>query len=107
MTATQAAVVESLRLNSNVVCLLSLEEAGRLEHWGIWPKCREHPHCSRKKANEGAAAGTYRYLRSPGGNPVSAVTDASEPSRWSPQQAHNLDGSVVMGFKVWGNAPSL
>ena len=89
------------------VCVLSSAEAGRLEHWKIWPRCREHLHCSRRVANAGAEAGLYRYLNGPDGTPVSMVTAALEPARWSPQQAHNLDGSVIIGFKVWGNAPSM
>jgi hypothetical protein len=90
------------------VCLLSLEEAGRLEHWGIWPKCKAHHHLKQAAAREGAEAGLYRFLGGEGTKiqgTVSMVVPVAE-SMWKPVQARNTDGSVVIGLRVWGLAPS-
>ena len=85
------------------VCILSVAEAGRLEHWKIWPRCIEHRHCSRKEADERAAAGLVRFLDGPNGRPLSMVTPAGEVAMWQPVQARMEDGTAVIGLRVWGN----
>lgn len=89
------------------VCLLSSQEAGRFEHWGIWPKCKGHRHLKRDAALAGALAGEYRFIGGEGTQvpgPVSMVTK-TRVSMWKPVQAHNEDGSAVIGLRTWGLAP--
>jgi hypothetical protein len=88
------------------ICLLSVAEAGRLEHWKTWPRCVEHRHLSRCKADEQAAAGLVRFLTGPDGRPLSMVVPAGEVAMWQPVQVCNVDGSKIHGLRVWGNAPS-
>ena len=86
------------------VCVLSLEEAGRLEHWGRWPTCKAHIHISKNKARRGVEAGEYRWV---GGeethvkSPVTMVTSA-RIGMWKPVQAHSEDGRAVIGLRTWG-----
>jgi hypothetical protein len=41
------------------VCLLSLEELGRLNNYDIMPRCSEHRHLSLQEAVDGIKADTY------------------------------------------------
>jgi hypothetical protein len=81
------------------VCVLSAEEAGRLEHWGIWPTCKAHHHIKKREAVEGAAAGLVRYLGGEGTKiqyPVSMVT-ATRIDIWQP-----VPTAGVIGLRTWG-----
>lgn len=88
--------------------MLSATEAGRLEHWGIWPSCKKHRHVKQRVALAGAQAGLYRFL---GGEdtevktPVSMVTLVSI-RQWTPVQAHSADGKTVLGLRTWGLKPA-
>jgi len=90
------------------VCVLSAEEAGRLEHYGVWPQCKAHIHIKKREALDGAKAGTMRFL---GGLdtavkfPVSMITMV-RVQMWKPQQTHLEDGTKIMGLKIWGLAHS-
>jgi hypothetical protein len=86
---------------ANDICVLSAEEAGRLEHWGIWPQCKAHKHIKKRDALAGAEAGLLRYLGGPDTevkNPVSMVT-ATRVSIWQP-----VATSGLQGFRTWGLA---
>jgi hypothetical protein len=86
---------------ANDVCVLSAGEAGRLEHWGIWPQCKAHKHIKKREALAGAEAGLYRYLGGPDTeikSPVSMVTAVSV-SMWQPVPTAGL-----IGFRTWGLA---
>jgi len=85
------------------VCILSQEEAGRLEHWRIWPVCKAHRHCSRKIADAEAKAGDARYLDGPDGSPLSMIVPVG-PSMWTPVGTSTLSGVKLQGMRVWGNA---
>ena len=90
------------------VCVLSLEEAGRLEHWGHWPTCKAHLHISKNKARIGAEAGEYRFLGGEGtaiaaAGPVTMVVP-TKVREWKPVRSSNADGSPLMGMRTWGNA---
>lgn len=86
------------------ICLLSAAEAGRLEHWKIWPRCVEHKHCSRAAADDGVKNGLYRYLDGPNGSPVSMVAPV-RVTIWTPVSTSMPDGVKLKGFKVWGLKP--
>jgi hypothetical protein len=85
------------------VCMLSMEEAGRLEHYDVWPKCRHHRHVKRREADALAEAGTHRYLGGEGAKhethfylvPVSVQI-------WQPVACHDWDGRPLMGMRTWG-----
>jgi len=80
--------------------VLSATEAGRLEHWNIWPKCKNHWHVKRREALAMIADDTHRFV---GGedtavaHPVSMIVPTVCGRMWSPQSSCGLQG-----FKVWG-----
>jgi hypothetical protein len=110
------------------ICVLSAEEAARFENYGIWPTCKAHRHMKRSKALAAIHADTHRFVGGPNTKvltPVSMVAELNHTFEgevvcdicgkqrespihrvrgWRPQQAHNLNGSPVMGFKIWGLA---
>ena len=97
-----------LSLLANSVCLLSREEAARLEIYSIWPTCKSHRHCTRREALDGVATDELRWV---GGSdtkvagPVSMVVPVSQVNGWQPVPCHDEHGRLVMGFRVWGNTP--
>ena len=87
-------------------CVLSVEEAARLENWGVWPCCRKtHLHINKTKALEMVRAETHRLV---GGvdtrvrDAVTMIVPVAVGRMWRPVQAHNVDGSMIMGFRTWG-----
>jgi len=91
---------------STDVCVLSPEEAGRLEHYGVWPACKAHRHIKRREALLGAESGEYRYL---GGEdtkiqgPVSMVVKV-RATMWRPVATMMPDGRRLVGLRTWGLA---
>jgi hypothetical protein len=81
-------------------CVLSLSEAGQLEHWGQWPRCVHHHHVKKREALAMIQADTHRLV---GGedtlveHPVSMIVPTIVGRMWSPQPS-----SKLMGFRVWG-----
>ena len=88
-------------------CVLSAEEAGCLENYGQWPKCKHHRHIKKREAIAGVQAGEYRFV---GGEdtkvngPVSMVT-AVRVTMWEPVAANGADGTKLMGMRTWGLKP--
>lgn len=92
------------------ICVLSVEEAGRLENYGMWPVCKKHLHVSKGKARKFVEVEeTHRFV---GGNDT-AVRDAGSISMivatntsriWSPVACHDESGKAVMGLRTWGLA---
>jgi hypothetical protein len=86
------------------ICVLSLEEAGRLEHWGRWPTCKAHRHISRSAAAEGLSAGLLRFVGGPDTkitSPVSMVVEI-RVREWVPVKTSMEDGTPIMGLRTWG-----
>lgn len=90
------------------ICVLSAEEAGRLENWGIWPACKSHKHIKRREAVAGAESGEYRFLGGEGTKIQGAVSmvTAVRVTIWRPVSTSMLDGTRLRGFKVWGLKPT-
>ena len=97
---------------SREVCVLSVEEAARFEHWSVWPSCRKcHHHIKVREAEAMIAAETHRYV---GGNDttmkdagkVSMIVPVETGKMWVPVPAGNSDGSRLMGMRTWGLARS-
>lgn len=90
---------------ANSICILSPEEAGRLEHFGIWPACKSHIHVKKSEAAEMIAAETHRFV---GGTDtrvhdyVSMIVPVVTGKMWCPVPACNNDGSRLIGFRTWG-----
>lgn len=81
------------------VCVLSATEAGRLENWSIWPKCKHHRHIKQREAKAGVESGEYRFIGGEGTKvqgPVSMVV----PIRVKPWQPVPTAG--LMGLRTWG-----
>ena len=90
------------------ICVLSVEEAGRLEHWAIWPQCKGHRHMKRSEAIAGVQNGEFRFVGGEGTKitrPVTMIVPC-RVSPWRPVQAHDETGRRIIGFKVWGVAPA-
>lgn len=90
------------------VCVLSLEEAGRLEHYGFWPICRNHQHVKRNAALESVLQETHRFV---GGADtkvefVSAIVAVNTSRVWTPVQCHDENGSLLLGMRTWGLQPT-
>ena len=88
--------------------MLSAEEAGRLEHWGIWPTCKAHRHVKKTEAVRLIVAGTHRQIggadtAAPGF--VSAVVPLEVGRIWSPVQCHDMTGKTLAGMRTWGLRP--
>ena len=94
-----------MELYSLDICLLSQNEAARLEHWGIWPHCKSHHHIKKNAALAMIQADTHRFV---GGSdtrvtsPVSMIVALGEPMMWQPVPACNADGSQLLGMRIWG-----
>jgi hypothetical protein len=88
------------------VCLLSSQEAAVLENWKQWPRCENHRHLSRWKADDLAKAGELRFLIGPNGTPLSMAAMTPLAAAWSPQPCVGADGRQIMGLRVWGNRRS-
>ena len=62
------------------ICVLSAEETGKFEFYGVWPTCKHHKHITRKDAATLIDADTHRYV---GGadtaiaTPVSMITECN------------------------------
>lgn len=84
------------------VCLLSRQEAGRLEHWGIWPKCKMHRHVNNVKAKEMVESGECRFLGGEGTEigTVSMIVP-NHVSIWKP-----VPTAGMIGLRTWGLARS-
>lgn len=90
------------------ICILSLEEAGRLEHYGIWPACKAHRHMKKQDAFAAVLAETHRFV---GGADtqvefVSAIVAVNTTRVWSPVQCHDANGRLVLGLRTWGLQPA-
>ncbi len=90
------------------ICVLSQEEAGRLEHWGIWPNCRGHLHIKKSEAELNVANDTHRFVGGEGTKLgyVSAIVPLPAHSLWQPVQCHDMNGRKVQGFRTWGVLPT-
>lgn len=89
------------------VCILSLEEAGRLEHWGIWPTCKAHLHMRKSKALAAVKQETHRFVGGPDTKVefVSAIVEVNTTRVWSPVACHDESGKAIMGLRTWGLQP--
>lgn len=92
---------------SKEICILSLEECGRLEHWGIWPTCKAHLHMKKSKAIAAVTAETHRFVGGPDTKVeyVSAIVPVNTSRVWTPVQCHSVDGKLLLGMRTWGLAP--
>lgn len=93
------------------VCVMSLEETARLEHYGIWPSCTAHEHVGKAKAQQMVEADTHRVVG--GADTVvfdksihSMIVPVAESRLWEPVQCSAADGSKLMGMRTWGKAKS-
>jgi hypothetical protein len=93
------------------VCVLSQEEAGRLENWGIWPNCKAHLHIKKSRALEAVEKlETHRFI---GGEDTSVkavghlsmIVPIDTTRIWSPVQCHNAEGMTLRGMRTWGLRP--
>ena len=93
-------------MSTTNVCVLSVQEAARLEHFAIWPKCKEHKHVSKMLADEGVEKDLLRYIGGPdtkiAGRIHTMVVTLSEPVIWQPVPCCNYDGSKLQGMRIWG-----
>lgn len=87
--------------------MLSLEEAARLENYGIWPSCKAHYHMKKSKALAAVEAETHRFVGGPDTKIefASAIVEVNTTRVWSPVKCHNEDGSLIMGLRTWGLQP--
>ena len=86
------------------VCVLSANEAGRLEHYGIWPQCKNHLHVNKRSAAARVTEGACRHVGGEGaevGEQASMIT-LNRVTIWQPVQAHMEDGRAVIGLRTWG-----
>jgi hypothetical protein len=88
------------------VCVLSVEEAGRLEHYGVWPKCKHHRHVKRWMADGMSEAGTHRFL---GGEDSKYECHSYlvplSIQLWAPVACHDYSGKALRGMRTWGAQP--
>lgn len=78
------------------ICVLSLEEAGRYEFYGIFPPCKAHRHISRTEAETLLLADTHRTVGS-GKSLLSAIAPCvTNDNYWQPRPSGH-----PMGPKVW------
>ena len=73
------------------VCMLSPSEAGRLEHYGLWPACKSHRHIKRREADQLIQESTHRYV---GGEDTEVKTPVS------------MIVACSTNGRVWRNTPS-
>ena len=86
------------------ICVLSLEEAARLENHGIWPACKGHHHIKSSEAESMVKDQTHRWL---GGADtrakfISAIVPVSL-RMWEPVPCRDYAGRALMGLRTWGN----
>ena len=86
--------------------MLTAAEAGRLEHYGLWPSCKLglHEHVRRSKAEEMVAADTHRFV---GGKDTkvicnSYIVETNNGRTWQPVPCHDEGGNLILGFRIWG-----
>lgn len=89
-------------------CILSLEETGRLEHYGMWPSCKNHPHVFKSYAKYLVNRDTHRFV---GGQDTkiefaSAIVPVNTSRNWQPVQCRGEDGAILMGLRTWGLVPA-
>jgi len=90
-------------------CVLSVEEAARLEVYSAWPRCCDHSHIKRKDALGLVADETHRLV---GGQdtkiqfPVTMIVPVALGREWKPVPCRNHDGSMILGLRSWGLSPS-
>lgn len=89
------------------ICVLSLEEAGRLEHYGIWPACKAHRHMKKTAALEAIKAETHRFVGGPDTKIefASCIVEVNTTRIWSPVACHDIDGKTIQGMRTWGLQP--
>ena len=90
------------------ICVLSEAEAGRLEHYGIWPSCKNHRHVKRQEALDAVTRDeTHRFVGGPDTKVafVSAIMPVNTTRIWSTVQCHNAEGMLLRGMKTWGFQP--
>jgi len=84
--------------------VLSLEEAGRMEHYGIWPTCKHHRHISKRDAETLIKAETHRQV---GGMNTAVecstyIVSVNVGSVWQPVPCSDWNGKPVNGLRIWG-----
>lgn len=77
------------------ICLLSVEEAGQLEHYKVWPKCKHHLHMKRKDAKKKLEEGLIRMVEFEGRVLSMAVLNSIQ--MWQPVPTAGL-----RGLRTWG-----
>jgi len=90
------------------ICVLSVEEAGRLEHWGVWPSCKAHHHMKLSKAQAAVSdAMTHRFVGGPDTKVdyASAIVPVDYTRMWSPVACHDETGKAIAGMRSWGLRP--
>jgi hypothetical protein len=90
------------------ICVLSLEEAGRLEHYGVWPSCKAHHHISGTKALDFVTKDeTHRFVGGPDTKIefASAIVSVNTTRIWCPVACHHESGKAIMGMRTWGLQP--
>jgi hypothetical protein len=93
------------------ICVLSLSETARLEHYGIWPACKAHRHVKKAEAAQMVRDETHRLV---GGkdtavadaNIQSMIVEASFSRNWEPVACHAADGMALRGMRTWGKVAS-
>lgn len=90
------------------ICMLSVEEAGRLENYGQWPVCKGHLHASKKEVDKLLSSGAVRWVGGEGTcveTPVSMVT-LVKVKLWQPVPSRDESGAALLGMRTWGLARS-
>lgn len=92
---------------SQEICILSAEEAGRLEHYGIWPVCKAHRHVKKRDALAAVKTEEFRFVGGPDTKVgfVSAIVAVNTTRVWSPVACHDETGKSIQGFRTWGLQP--
>ena len=87
---------------NTLVCVLSRQETGQIENYGIWPKCKHHKHVKLKKAATLVATDMYRSV---GGEhtavktPVSMITECTNNTYvWANRPSGGPLGVVTKQF---------
>lgn len=90
------------------ICVLSLEEAGRLEVYGIWPRCKAHIHMKKNAAELAIRQETHRFVGGPNTKIefATAIVPVNTSGMWGPVQCHDYNGKTLQGFRTWGLQPT-
>jgi hypothetical protein len=86
------------------ICVLSLQEAARLENYGVWPACKGHRHVDKLVAESMVVDETYRWLG--GADTRTKFISAIVPTAirmWRPVVCRDWNGRPLMGLRIWGN----